>query len=154
MASKRRTLLLAVRTRLRLITDWNVQFDGVPIAATEAVRIGISYTGENRVPANSEAYDCTLDVRLVVAVRNRDALPGALPDGDEGNPDLYMERVIEQLEAQLNSPDLWESEPLYTDAMVMGHDLLDHGAELRDRETLAMVHLQFTYQDQRVVFSE
>lgn len=93
---------------------------------------------EDKRLANSNTYDATYRVEVMVIVRQEDA--DAVTDA--GNPYRYLDRMVTQVEAAVHTPDSWGIDPDYTDVMVTGHEVQDPS---EDNEHAARVFIEFRY---------
>lgn len=147
MASLRRQCLVQLRTLLRTLPGWSVEFAGKAHDSQAAVRAEIFWTSEDKQLANDSAYETDLFVVVLIVINNADANSDPLPEGDEDVPDLYLERMIREAEAILHDDEQWGGNPAFTDVWATGHDIIDPGEDgLRQSQTHAAWRLQFHLQ--------
>lgn len=140
MASIRMTILQALVTRLATISGFTVRLRDVELPTGNAPVVAVVWpVSEDKVLANSEAYDCTLQVGVWVTCRTGDA--DATLDGS--NPFRYLDRLLTQVEAKIHAPDSWGINPSFTDVVVNGHDVDE--VEGDQFSVDGFVRLTFTY---------
>lgn len=153
MASLRRVFLVRMRDVLRTLgADWDVQISGRAHKATAKVRVEVMHTNEEKEPSATEAYACDVFFAITIGVNNADASAAELPDGDEGNPDLYCERMVTLVEAKLHEDGVWGSAPPFTRPIIdlLGWDYFDPpDRSLSANRTFAIVAVKARFEHLR-----
>lgn len=143
----RTDILKQLRTRLQQIDGWSVQIARMPSNERDAdasVHAFIEIVGEDKSVAGNDSYQCTMQVAvdLLANVEDADA------DIDEGNPLLYIDRLVAEIEKSLHSPDSWGAEPAYADAYITGHAIAppDESSNVEARVALTFQY-RHSYRD-------
>lgn len=138
MPSQRDTLLTTLVTRLDSIAGISAVLRSDRTNVNAAVVAIVYPDSEDKRLANSNTYDATYRVEVMVVVRQEDA------DGvtDGGNPYRYLDRMVTLIESAVHTPDSWGIDPDYTDVMVTGHEVQDPS---EDNEHAARVFIEFRY---------
>jgi hypothetical protein len=134
----RATLLKELVSRIDALDDWTAALRGKSNTVASGAHAIVYQDAEDKRFANSNAYQATLRVIVLVTVRVEDA--DAIID--EGNGYLYLDRRVGEIEAVVHSPDSWGASPLFNDVMVTGHDVMDPE---RETELMARVFVDFKY---------
>lgn len=153
MASLRRLYLLQMRDVLRTLgADWDVQVSGTAHASTAKVRAEVVLSNEEKNVAATESYACSVSYVVMLSVDNANASAAAEPAGDAGNPDLYMERIVELVEKKLQEDGVWGTVPPFTRPQVelQGWDFFDPGdRSLAMLKTFAFVRVMVSFEHLR-----
>lgn len=141
MATIRANILGALITRLQAISGWNVQLRGAENTGNHPITAIVYMLGEDKAIATNQAYDCTMTVGVEVEANVVDADP----DLDDGNPFLYVDRLVAEVEKTIHVPDSWGLSPDLTDVRIDGHDVADPPTEEEWMRVQALVRLTFRY---------
>lgn len=138
MASQRDVLLTTLVTRLDGLSGISATLRNSSQTVTAAVLAIVYPDNEDKRLANSNTYDATYSVEVMVIVREEDA--DAVTDG--GNPYRYLDRMVTKVEQAIHTPDSWGIDPDYTDVQITGHQVED---PTDDNEFVARVFVEFRY---------
>lgn len=134
----RKTLLKALVARIDALPGWTVGLRGTENAVAGPVHAIVVQDGEDKTIANSQSYNATLRVSVVVMVRAEDADETL----DDGNAFLYLDRKMSEIENVLHDPDAWGVNPGFTEVRCVGHEVADPSDA---NELMARVLVRFTY---------
>lgn len=148
MASRRRNLLKALLDRLRTISGFDVQIAGVAHASPDAkVLVELYIQNEDKEFETTQAKQCRFRVYAQLGVHESLVNDDALPEGDEGNIDLCIERQVTALEQVIHTPDNWGDHPTHTYLNVEGWDYLEPvGDAVDEKRAYAVVRFLFEYE--------
>lgn len=150
MATIRANILKALVTRLEDIPGWNVQLRGAEQTGNHPIAAVVFLLGEDKPTLDSQDYTCRLTVGVEITARVDDASESL----DDGNPFLYIDRLVGLAEKQIHSPDSWGLEPDFTDVRIDGHDVADPPLEHDWMVVEALLRLTFTYKHDAVAGPE
>jgi hypothetical protein len=139
VASVRDVILQALVARLATIAGFTAQLRGVGNSSADLPLAVVLPISEDKSLANSEAYDCTLNVGVLLTVGIEDADATI----DAGNAFRYLDRQVVLIEKKIHDPDSWGPNPPFTDVLVNGHDVSE--IEGDDTKVDAFVRLTFRY---------
>lgn len=148
MATIRKTILEALRTRLATLPDWDVtRRRDVDKRGSAKVRATVWMLGEENQFAGSDAYDVTLTAAVEIEANAVDADDDEDGDGTPGsaNPYDYLDRRVAEAEGLIHTPDSWGLDPAFTDVTVNGHDVADPEAGESFDTVAALLRLTFRY---------
>lgn len=146
MASRRRTLLTALRDRLRTSDgtqtgSWDVQFGGSEHSndGDDPVRIDLYLADDDQRLVNQSQYESESFFPVVITTNNDNADETL----DEGDPELYWERVLSEAEALLHTPDdgLGEDVEVWTSGATIL--LIEQGDDVTVTRGIFRVHMRY-----------
>jgi hypothetical protein len=148
MASIRDQILRAFVARLAAISaDWKAELRDMLNVAGAKVRAVVFAMSEDKAFANTDLYDCTLQVGVHIEVDVVDAddtLDGTGATGS-ANPFRYLDRMVVLAEKAVHVPDVWDVDPGFTRVLVNGHDVMDPADE---NSLAAVLRVTFEYRHQ------
>lgn len=136
--SIRTNILLALVARLATIPGWVAMLRKHENVADAAVLAVVFMLAEDKRIETQDQYQATMTVGVWIKARTEDA-DSVL---DEGNPYLYLDRLVVLAEKKIHDPDEWGLHPAFTDVTVNGHDVQDPDEE---QAVEALLRLTFTY---------
>lgn len=148
MATIRKTILEALRTRLATLPDWDVTLRrDVDKRGAEKVRATVWMLGEENQFAGSNSYDVALTAAVQIEADVVHADDDEDGDGTPGsaNPYSYLDRRVAEAETLIHTPDSWGLDPAFTDVIVNGHDVADPEPGEEPHTVAALLRLTFRY---------
>ena len=141
MVTFRNAIMQELAARLATITGWNVQLRSGENTGNHAITAIVFLLGEEKIDVKTPDYVARMTVGVELTARVVDADP----DEDDGNPFLYIDRLVAEVEKQIHNPDEWTT-PGFRDGRIDGHDVADPPDGEEFMHVAALVRLTFTYQ--------
>jgi hypothetical protein len=144
MTSIRYQLLNELVARVDAITDVGCVLRNITNQVDQAVMCIAYPEGEEMQLANTNSYNASFRVEVMVIVRVEDADDTLDGDGTAGsaNPYRYIDRMLTEVQKVVHTPDQWGTVPDFTDVAMTGH-VVEDPTEANELE--ARLFIEFSY---------